>query len=591
VRPPSEAVETMKDSEVEPEAEASIQYQSKVLPDLPQSYSHFDQAPQQQFHANQIQVPVKYVPEFINKDTGEPLDEETIHRMNLQHEIQRLTATFEHTLPANVVVASPNLPPQQQSQPSLSDEQFLNFFHTPKPVKPQYSVEEAPEDEPQVLPATQFQVTPQTERPSFIPTTQAKPMHYESSTTVDIKFHQDFLRNYHQLQAETAAKMHRQQVKPVRLQYSVPRRPSNPHHALTLQQRPMPPGMFRPPFVAPPGKKSPPKRQFPAGSQKIPVYASINSIPNRPPTHIRPYKPQRAPQINVQQVMALQKLLTTVEPQDRVTIAPTTPLFPVSFVQSTTENTRLAFNSGFNPSSVKVEGGFKPILNTGIAPVANERMDDMVDEDEVEDNIGVIDLTKTQKTDFIDETSVSNATKQDDDIFKHLKPVMFEPMFVPSPPDTRIYKNPEKNKKKPVNHKYYGNIKSRNNLLEPYNAHKNKYIKMRPRPNLIRRPLYPENVMPPFKIPVRGGSPQFRNHESEESAEDTTDFDIIQMNNDTIDTEDEGAENIFEIMEMESEENTTAPDKMEVVVVNAEDGQVFDNVFQVCLMKMFRMAK
>lgn len=556
VRPPEVQNKILQ---VEPEAEASIQHETKVRPNqIPSGVTHYNKQPESS--------PVTYisVPQFAfyNEETGEPLDQETIHKMNLEQEIERLQSQFYQK-------------ELQKEQQKTQDDQFLNFFHTPKPM---YSVEENPEDEPPALPSSQFQLTPQTERPSYVPTTKARPMHYEDTTPNDEVFHREFLKNYHQLQAEAASKLkkYQKQGKPNRLQYSAPRRPTNSHHALTLQQRPLPPGMFRPPFLPPPPKKSYQKRPITASSQKVPTYAHINNIPNRPINYHRPQKPQRhpdptfpphvhhpqTPQVNVQQVLALQKLISTMRPQDN--ISPSTPIYVER--PHYTEATPLAVNTGFNPNSVKVEGGFKPIINTGIAPsfkTAEERMDDTVDEANIEDTVGVIDLTKqTNKQDVHIEPN--NNTEEEEDIFKHLTPVKFEPMFVPSPLDHRTQKNPSKYKKKVVDEKYQTSIKHRNNHLEPYNAQKTKYIKMRPRPTLIRRPLYPNNVMPPFKIPVRGGSPQFRYQQADEdSIEDTADFEIIQMSNETSPSETNSAQNILEVIEMQG--NETEPESLEIL--------------------------
>lgn len=116
---------------------------------------------------------------------------------------------------------------------------------------------------------------------------------------------------------------------------------------------------------------------------------------------------------------------------------------------------------GFNPGSIVIEGGFKPIIQN--VQEVQDRMDEL--EEESDDTIGTIDLS--QNEDAVREVNTSNKATE-----------YFEPMFVPSPPD-----NVNKHSKKPTGLEY--------DLLQK----KKFYISRKPvRQNMIvirRRPVSP----------------------------------------------------------------------------------------------------
>ncbi|XP_044727067.1 protein Skeletor, isoforms D/E-like [Chrysoperla carnea] len=90
------------------------------------------------------------------------------------------------------------------------------------------------------------------------------------------------------------------------------------------------------------------------------------------------------------------------------------PDFRHKLITSTLEP---AINTGFRPDSIIIEGGFKPI----ITKIAQDRISS--DLEQISDNIGVIDLSNQEThNDF---TSSQQSTET------------FEPMFIPSPPDSR----------------------------------------------------------------------------------------------------------------------------------------------------------
>lgn len=541
------------------------------------------------------QPQVTYVPEFTfyNEDTGEPISPEFVSKLKSQKEIEQLKAQYALKDPlikqqamqqTSQTVFRPQkggplrYPLSQQKvipldMSNLKNEEFINFFHVGKqeealPPRHNYKVEV---------------VVPKNPRFKLKPDLQEKPSIHVDSLQIpeqlkhDERFNEELLKNYHLLkvQAEETLKKHKQKVHiynnptnrlpngqiiggQTRLQPAGGRKPQ---HAVTLQQRPLPPGMFRPPFLPPPIPKQQkrPTSQVVAAFHGATVAHRLNGGARLPQKFvkqelIKPEHPQYA---------ELHKQFESLGEQFE-----SEGLKLSTVLRGQQETVPLAVNTGFDPDSVKVEGGFKPILNTGIAPKFNviDRADENVDEADDNGKIGVIDLTdegvlgekealfKDGKQELIkvDDDNATEGLEKRLDLFKNQKPQMFEPIFVPSPPDN-VHKYQEKHKKKPITKYHDISLKYRSDQLQYYNTNKNgNYrVKIRPRPNLIRRPLYPDSVVPPFKIPVRGGAPQFRQRQSEESREDATDFDIIAMNNDTSAPSGNKAENILEIIEME----------------------------------------
>ncbi len=116
---------------------------------------------------------------------------------------------------------------------------------------------------------------------------------------------------------------------------------------------------------------------------------------------------------------------------------------------------RKTFAGGFNPSSIVVESGFKPIIpNTETQnPAAQERMSENV-EDYVDQ--GGKESTATKNNATLAEEASKNP-------FEGKQPVLFEPMFIPSPPiDEQL-----RNKKKPQDqsHKVKTRKPGQNNIV------------------------------------------------------------------------------------------------------------------------------
>lgn len=120
-----------------------------------------------------------------------------------------------------------------------------------------------------------------------------------------------------------------------------------------------------------------------------------------------------------------------------------------------------ANSGGFNPGSIVIEGGFKPIIQN--TQEAQDRISEV--EDDVDDTVGTIRLSQNDEL----PTDISTDTKATE---------YFEPMFIPSPPDSLI-----KHTKKPTGLEY--------DILQK----KKPYISRKPvRQNMVvirRRPVSP----------------------------------------------------------------------------------------------------
>ena len=225
---------------------------------------------------------------------------------------------------------------------------------------------------------------------------------------------------------------------------------------------------------------------------------------------------------------------TKVTPAD---IKPSPPILPSDVIvlnAQDTLNIPVAVNTGFNPHSVVVEGGFKPIIASKISePTAQDRSSIVDENDEEEEvitkNEDVENPSKEVPDEIVDKTEESiiadlaseivSAIAEDErkeNPFQGQQPETFEPMFIPSPPDRRNGSNtkkplPDEGLAPPISPLHHRNSPQTNRK----NVHQ--YSIIRPRPGLVRRPLYPNNIIPPFRI---RGSPTFRYQQNEEALED-----------------------------------------------------------------------
>nr|QUP51775.1 knickkopf 3 [Locusta migratoria] len=175
-----------------------------------------------------------------------------------------------------------------------------------------------------------------------------------------------------------------------------------------------------------------------------------------------------------------------------------------------------AVNTGFHPESVIVEGGFKPITQKNTA---------------AQDRSSAESETPEEPSERFDAESLPDVPESSDDSknenpFRGQRPELFEPMFIPSPPDRIINSNASNvNLKKPVSLPDdlippAASIHHRNSgqpLRNPPHIFGN-----RPRPGNIRRPLYPNNNVGGFRAPPRGNVPSFRHQQKSEETQDET---------------------------------------------------------------------
>ncbi|KAL0276587.1 UNVERIFIED_CONTAM: hypothetical protein PYX00_004134 [Menopon gallinae] len=409
------------------EPQESIAHATRVKPDYELKTNLAQEKNQTRVFANDFakyQPQVTYVPEFTfyNEDTGETISPELVSKLKSQKEIEQLKAQYalkDPLIKQQAMLQNPQAvfrpqkvgpvryPVSQQKvipldMSNMKNEEFINYFHVGKqeealPSRQNYKVEVIVPKNPR------FKLKPDLqEKPSI----QIDSLQIPEQLKHDEKFNEELLKNYHLLkvQAEETLKKHKQKIqiynKPTnrlpngqiiggqnRLQ---PALRGKPQHAVTLQQRPVPPGMFRPPFLPPPI----PKQKRPAA----PAVAAFHvaTVPHRlnggvrvPQKYIKqePVKPEH------QQYVELHKQLEGLGAQFE-----SEALKLPTVIRGQQENVPLAVNTGFDPDSVKVEGGFKPILNTGIAPKFNviDRADENVDEADDSGKIGVIDLTEEE---------------------------------------------------------------------------------------------------------------------------------------------------------------------------------------------------
>ncbi|KAK3915806.1 Protein Skeletor, isoforms D/E [Frankliniella fusca] len=183
----------------------------------------------------------------------------------------------------------------------------------------------------------------------------------------------------------------------------------------------------------------------------------------------------------------------------------------------------LAVNTGFNPSSVVVEGGFKPILQRR-QDEAEDRMAFVEGGDDGDDFMegSVVEMERrssdvaVEDEDFVDDDGV-----QEQPLQQERRTETFEPMFIPSPPDRNSFKagsvagkkasEPGKSLVKPKQ----GGKQARRDKparLTP--------LIVRPRPAILGRPLYPNMVMPPFRIQAQARRGHRENIEDDDDDDD-----------------------------------------------------------------------
>jgi len=211
---------------------------------------------------------------------------------------------------------------------------------------------------------------------------------------------------------------------------------------------------------------------------------------------------------------------------DDATIKPSPPLLPSEVVVlNSASHTPIAVNTGFNPHSVVVEGGFKPIItNNKVGAQDRSSEENEAQEIKKKPEAGENKTEEAVIAELVPEVvEVIAIEERKDNPFQGQEPETFEPMFIPSPPDRNAARNVSDKKPilaegltPPVAHLNY------RPSLHPHRRNGHPFMVIRPRPGLVTRPLLPTNIVPPFRIPVRGGSPTFRYQQSDGDTEDET---------------------------------------------------------------------
>lgn len=278
-----------------------------------------------------------------------------------------------------------------------------------------------------------------------------------------------------------------------------------------------------------------PQFHLPIGKTRIPLQQSSTSI--------KTYHFTLAPSM---QTLKLRKVSSTtststttplpaptqapnlVVPDGAATIKPSPAILPsdVVVLKPLDSHIPVAINTGFNPHSVVVEGGFKPIITSKNA----EAQDRSVVEDEALEVKEKPEASTNKTEEAIVEELASEVVaviaeeERKDNPFQGQEPETFEPMFIPSPPDRNAAQNSSDIKKPILAEELTPPVAHVNHRHSPQPSRMNGYpfMMIRPRPGLVRRPLFPSNIVPPFRIPVRGGSPTFRYQQADDYTEDET---------------------------------------------------------------------
>lgn len=214
---------------------------------------------------------------------------------------------------------------------------------------------------------------------------------------------------------------------------------------------------------------------------------------------------------------------------------------------------KFAQNTGFNPESVKVEGGFKPILSVGETLNINitNRADHHVGDDSIMKNFDISELfsneNSNEKTSLLRVKKEGNRNEalkeknfQQTNLFKNQSPQSFEPIFVPSFPDYSFKNFQESNKKKQAA------IPKRelDNFQYPDSKKRNIYTRIRSNFNSISRSFSPDF---PIKTPFDKGSLQsdFQN----DSQQINQDLGVISVIQDSATRNNNNVANILEVLE------------------------------------------
>lgn len=315
---------------------------------------------------------------------------------------------------------------------------------------------------------------------------------------------------------------------PIRMTYTrVPPPVTRPN--IVLMRRPPQPvikiphmGVRPPPQVLGPVNVPPPR---PMMMKKHPYRLPPPPPPPRPmiymhvpPRPQQPIMPQRPPPPPPKQPMFQQKMkkpdipLEKAKPVKPPQVQP--PPQPQQILHGEDQTARLpvAVNTGFNPGSLVIEGGFKPIIPSNVNQRAQERIsnDDFVDEGD--DDIGVVRL---ESEDGQEQTSQTQ---------------MFEPMFIPSPLDSsgknkKTTMIPGKKYRKPVRPQYRDATREKTDerFYVPPNS---QYLTKNSNPLIEYRPRIPDivvgiprgDVKTPMALALQEESQQTDNEKVDEGA-------------------------------------------------------------------------
>lgn len=246
------------------------------------------------------------------------------------------------------------------------------------------------------------------------------------------------------------------------------------HHRVVMVQKPLmhrplslmsAPSSYRPVFVKKPIYRVPPMVMNRPVMMMPPAHQS--ELMMAPPKPNGPAPPQVTKTVSVSYSSSKGKVKPQVPVQikseaseTKKYILPHHKPYKQDPVISTFKSPVSSVNGGFNPGTLVIEGGFKPIIQN-----TQEAQDRISEVEEIDDTEGTIDLS--QLSDF--PTDVNTETKATE---------YFEPMFIPSPPDSM-----QKHHKKPTGLEY--------DVLQKKKA----YVSRKPvRQNMIvirRRPASP----------------------------------------------------------------------------------------------------
>lgn len=287
--------------------------------------------------------------------------------------------------------------------------------------------------------------------------------------------------------------------------------------------RPVParPTMMHPQFLLPIGKTHIPLQQS-ASSTKL---HHFTQAPSNQPLKLRKVS-STTTSTSTTTPSAISTQAPSLAVSDDATIKPSPPLLPSEVVVLNSDShTPIAVNTGFNPHSVVVEGGFKPIItNNKVGAQDRSSEDNEAQEIKKKPEAGENKTEEAVIAELVPEVvEVIAVEERKDNPFQGQEPETFEPMFIPSPPDRNAARNASD--KKPILAEELTPPAAHLNYrpsLHPYRRNGHPFMVIRPRPGLVTRPLLPTNIVPPFRIPVRGGSPTFRYQQSDGDTEDET---------------------------------------------------------------------